>query len=157
MKRRILVLLLVLILLLMGFAGYKRPLKGHISSFRYSWGHYWYGFFVESIVTEDDAVYAVRAYEKTGGMADPTLEDWEVRVVLTDDEIAAFDKLILQTLRLPDWDDYFEPPDPITDQDSWVISYVWDGAKCQTGGYAVFPHRLKQINEFFSSLDWPQP
>lgn len=158
MKRRSVLLLAAVLLatvFLVVLLAWKWPFAGHISAFRYRSGHYWYGYDVYTTFTEDDTVYAKRAFETTNGMADPTLEDWEVTVTLTDEESAAFDQLILNTLRLPRWKERYENLN-ITDQDSWSITYTWDGKEYFTGGYAVFPEGLSQIRDFFASLDWPE-
>lgn len=131
-----------------------RPLTGHISAFRYDWGHVWDGYQVYGIFTEDDTVYAKRAFEATDGMAYPA-ESWEMTAALTDEESAAFDKLILNTLRLPNWKDRYEPKIDTYDASSWYIHYTWNGKEYSTSGYAVFPDGLAQIRAFFDSLDWP--
>jgi len=135
----------------------KAPLEGHISSFLYRRGHAWFGYYEDALTTEGGAMYATRAFVPADSMADPQAEPWQVRTPLTEGESAAFDALVLQTLRLPEWEDYYEPePEEfITDQDDWTVLYTWDGAEHTTGGYYVFPEGLAQISAFFDALTWP--
>lgn len=133
-----------------------RPLTGHISAFRYRSGHYWYGHHTRTIFEEDGSVYAKLSYEpgSDNELLEFPEESWEMTVALTDEETTAFDHLILETLRLPDWEERYDDL-TVTDQDSWSITYTWDGQEYSTSGYAVFPDGLSQIRDFFVALDWP--
>jgi len=134
---------------------YKEPLEGHISAFLYRRGHAWYGYYEDALTTEDGVLYATRAFVPTKIMADPQREGWQMRIPLTEEESAAFDALVLQTLRLPEWEDFYMPEEIPTDQDDWTVLYTWNGAEHTTGGYYVFPEGLARISAFFDALNWP--
>lgn len=149
MKRVWSILLATLLL-----AGCQKPFEGHISEFRYEYGHPWVGYHVYAITTVDGQVHAKMAFEKTGPVENG-MESQEVQLVLTEEERAAFDELCLKTLRLPDWKERYAD-NSITCQDVWSLSYTWDGVEYETSGYAVFPEGLSEMRAFFEGLDWPE-
>ena len=164
MKRRA-VSLLAAVLLMATLNGCKTPrpepseapLDGHISAFSMKSGHAWAGFSIKTVYTEGDTVYA-KLTSESGILFDDMqeeAEDWEKTVALTDEESAAFDELILNTLCLPNWEERYDDL-TFTEQDSWSITYTWDGKEYLTSGYAIFPDGLSQIRDFFASLDWPE-
>lgn len=121
---------------------------GHITEFSYWRGDYWHGYHTYTLSVDGGRAWATESFEPSDsktGLTEPW-EPWERRRALTDEELRAFERLVLQTLRVQSWPADIGPsPDVMTDRSSWGVAFVCGGREYYKTGYATFPDGLREI------------